>query len=234
MPWNIFTSHVHGIMYLLRHLGKEMVPNVLGSSLNKDLSEVERSHSPGGWENPNLELYFLKPQLVVDGEVPPLTAVAGAGNSALPQLGQHLPGMWGHRALRGRWTPGAQRPRQPPLLCTRHEEHHKCFTDKNMNHLVTFHLCLISPAEGWTVRATGATNFSSFTSGKQKSWISPSAQERQELKPDNEWKGWKAPAWDSGRPRTRELSALWAKASTKCLPLKTSTKLRFCSILQGL
>lgn len=118
--------------------------------------------------------------------------------------------------------------------CTRHEEHHWCFTDKNMNNLVTFQLCIISLVEGSTVRAIGATNFPSFTSGKRKSQISPSAQERQELKLDNECKDWKAPAWDSAGPRTRDLSALWIKASTKCLPLKTLTKLLFCCILQGL
>lgn len=91
-----------------------------------------------------------------------------------------------------------------------------------MNNLVTFHLCIISPAEGSTLRAIGATNSPSFTSGKQNSQISPSTQEEQELKPDNEWKGWKAPAWRSGGSRTRDLSTLWVEASTKCLPLKTS------------
>lgn len=52
MPWNIFKSYVWGIIYPFRHLGKRTMPNVLGSSLNKDSGEVGRpgqgSHLPEG------------------------------------------------------------------------------------------------------------------------------------------------------------------------------------------
>lgn len=170
----------------------------------------------------------------MDGEAPLPTAMAGAGNSALSQLGQHLPGMWGHRALRGRWKLGASKAQTAAIALV-----HEMRSTTSASQIKMWIIWSPSPLHHLPSRGIDSENYWSnqfpiLRSEKQKSWISSSAQEMQKLKPDSEWKGWKAPAWDSGGPRTRDLSAQWVKASTKCLPLQTSTKLHFCSILQGL
>lgn len=93
-----------------------------------------------------------------------------------------------------------------------------------MNNLVTFHLYITSLAEGSTARAVGAANFPSFTSGKWKGWISPSAQERQELKATSEREGWEAPVQDSDGPRTEEICFM-SKGQCEVFAIKD-----FCSI----